>query len=187
MKTKFTYQVFSLLLISYLLISNLNLYAQKDEVNPYQLKSAILVKICKVTTWEDEHLRNNKTFKIYTIGKSTDNKGIHIRKDVLINGRSIEIIHIESIVDLPSKLSAVDVIYIYSLPEDKLIEVLKLVENKNILTVSDNEGFGELGVVINFIIENDKVIFEINRYAELKSQITLKSFLYRLKGVRLIN
>jgi len=169
------------------LISSVNLFAQDADVNPYRLKSAYLVKICKITTWKDEGLRSNKTFKIYTIGESLDSKGIIVRKDVLINGKSVEVINVKSIIDLPSKIDLIDVIYIYKLPEDNLIELLKLVETKNVLTISENDGFGNLGVIINFIIENDKVVFEINRYAELKSQITLKSFIYKLKSAKVID
>ena len=186
MKANYTYNRFlKLIIVITLIIITSNIFAQKHQVNPYDLKAAYVVKICKFTNWVNESDRKNQTFKIYTIGNSSDKKGLQIRTDIFINGRSIEVIHIESI-DLIKDYSDVDAIYIYEVTNEELIEILKAVEQKNIITFSENEGFGGLGVIINFFIINNKINFEINRNAELKSKITLRSDLYRVKGVKII-
>jgi hypothetical protein len=81
----------------------------------------------------------------------------------------------------------IDVLFIYSVSNEDLLEILKVVSDKNILTVSDKVGYGELGVIINFFIEDSRVNFELNREAELKSKIKLKSMLYKLKGNKIID
>ena len=161
-------------------------FSQNAKTNEYALKSAYLVQICKVTTWENEINRKNKTFKIYTIGTHAKGVTIYTRKDTRIKNRSIEVIPINSITEVKN-LDLIDVLYIYDIPKSELEEILKLVGDKNILIVSENEGFGELGVIINFFINNNKVNFEINRNAELKSKIKLRSQLYKVSGSKIID
>ena len=160
-------------------------FSQTKVTKEYVLKSAYLVKICKVTTWEKESARKNRTFKIYTIGTHDTKAEIVIPKDLSIKNRKIEIIDIDSIGEVKN-IDIIDVLYIYKISKAELIEILNEIADKNILIVSENDGFGELGVIINFFLNNDKVNFEINRDAELKSKIKFKSQLYFVKGSKII-
>ena len=99
---------------------------------------------------------------------------------------ALALIPINSITEVKN-LDLIDVLYIYDIPKSELEEILKLIGDKNILIVSENEGFGELGVIINFFINNNKVNFEINRNAELKSKIKLRSQLYKVSGSKIID
>lgn len=168
------------------MISSVVSYSQSNTTKEYALKSAYLVQICKITTWEKESYRKNRTFKIYTIGTHDYNAKIKIRKDITIKNRKIEIIHVDSLEEVKN-LDLIDVLYIYKVPKAELKDILNKIADKNILIVSENEGFGELGVIINFFINDDnKVNFEINRDAELKSKIKLRSQLYNVSGSKII-
>lgn len=160
-------------------------FSQDKTKKEYALKSAYLVNICKFTTWEDEDSRKNKTFKIYTIGTHEEHATIYTRKNQRIKKRDVEIISVNNIEELKN-IDRIDVLYIYSISKSELEEILNLIGNKNILIVSENEGFGEMGVVINFFFNKNKINFEINRKAELKSKVRLKSFLYNVSGSKII-
>ena len=168
------------------MMSSVVSYSQNNNTaKEYALKSAYLVQICKITTWEKEYTRKNRTFKIYTIGTHDYTAKIKIRKDLTIKNRKIEVINIDSLAQVEN-LDIIDVLYIYKISKTELKEILDEIANKNILIVSENEGFGELGVIINFFINKGKVNFEINRNAELRSKIKLKSQLYNVSGSKII-
>jgi hypothetical protein len=62
----------------------------------------------------------------------------------------------------------------------RLQELLPLVANRPVLTVSDAPGFGEQGVLINFYREATRVRFEINLLAVQHSGLTFRAQLLRL-------
>jgi hypothetical protein len=188
LKNKTTYKKFVFLaILIFLVAESASLFAQDNNpTNPYTVKSAYLVNICKYTSWENQELRNNTTFKIYTIGQKFENGEIKIPKGVLINNRTIEVVNVKTLDEI-NDFNKIDVLFIYSVSNEDLLEILKVVSDKNILTVSDKVGYGELGVIINFFIEDSRVNFELNREAELKSKIKLKSMLYKLKGNKIID
>ncbi len=179
-----TYNLFIIVVI--LLITIPFVSVSQNKTIEYKVKSAYLVKICKVTTWKNESYKKNKTFKIYTIGEHTKAETISIKNNISVKGRSIKIIHIDSLNDVEN-LDLIDVLYIYKISKHELKNILDKTKDRDILTVSDNDGFGELGVIINFFINNNnKINFEINRDAELKSKIKLKSQLYNFSGSKII-
>ena len=66
--------------------------------------------------------------------------------------------------------------------EDKVNakKVLAAVQGNPILTVGEMGGFLEQGGIINFLIENKKVRFEVNLEAAAQAQLTIRSKLLRL-------
>jgi hypothetical protein len=67
-------------------------------------------------------------------------------------------------------------------PSEKayLGRILPAVQADGILTVGDVEGFAEAGGVINFVIVDKKVRFEINRAAAARAKLQIRSSLLRL-------
>jgi hypothetical protein len=58
-----------------------------------------------------------------------------------------------------------------------------MLEGSYILTIGDTEGFGEKGVMINFIIRDNKVRFEINPEAARRAGLTISSKLLSLATI----
>ncbi len=55
-----------------------------------------------------------------------------------------------------------------------------MVKDLSVLTVADTKGFLESGGIINFLMEDKKVRFEINVTAAKKSKLKISSKLLRL-------
>lgn len=64
--------------------------------------------------------------------------------------------------------------------EDKLDEIIRSIEGKQVLTVSDTDGFGERGVAINFVLVDGKLKFEINTRALSAARLDMSSQLLKL-------
>ncbi|MGD0551728.1 MAG: YfiR family protein [Sedimentisphaerales bacterium] len=59
-------------------------------------------------------------------------------------------------------------------------EIIDLLKNNGVLTVADTEGFLEDGGIVNFVIEDNKVRFDINLTASEKAGLKIRSQLLRL-------
>ncbi len=59
--------------------------------------------------------------------------------------------------------------------ENELKRILGRAYSDKILTISDNEGFGEMGVVFNLFIQEERVRFEINTEAAARSEVKISS------------
>jgi len=71
-------------------------------------------------------------------------------------------------------------LFISSSAEASLERILELTKDRPILTVADSEGFAERGVLINFLVLDRHVHFEINESAVDRSGLRFGSKLYRL-------
>jgi len=52
---------------------------------------------------------------------------------------------------------------------------LKVCGGAEVLTVGDTKGFAELGGIINFVLDNDRVRFEVNRKAAEQAGLKISS------------
>ena len=67
-------------------------------------------------------------------------------------------------------------------PSEKknLSEIIDLVKDQGVLTVADTQEFLDTGGIVNFVIEDNKVRFEINLTASEKAGLKIRSQLLRL-------
>jgi hypothetical protein len=65
----------------------------------------------------------------------------------------------------------------------RLREILEGVKEKNILTVSDIEGFSRLGGMIELVLDDERVRFEVNLDATTKAGLELSSELLKVARV----
>jgi hypothetical protein len=59
-------------------------------------------------------------------------------------------------------------------------EIIDLVQSNGVLTIADTQGFLEAGGIVNFVIEDNKVRFDINLTASEKAGLKIRSQLLRL-------
>jgi hypothetical protein len=72
------------------------------------------------------------------------------------------------------------VLFICSSEKEELKETINSVKNHSVLTVGETQGFLEAGGVINFLMEEEKVRFEINLAAARRAKLKISSKLLRL-------
>ena len=78
------------------------------------------------------------------------------------------------------RLKRCHVLFISSSEKRYMARILKPISKQSILTVADTPGFLEAGGIINFVIEDKKVHFEINTAAARRARLQLRSKLLRL-------
>ena len=70
--------------------------------------------------------------------------------------------------------------FIGSSLKKRLPEVLAALENRSVLTVSDMMGFLRRGGMINFVIQEDTVRFDINLEAAQRAELKVSSQLLKV-------
>ena len=131
----------------------------------YLLKSAYLYKICNSVSW----LNPNQQFVISIYGENSNGGVIKIPGEKLINNQSVIIRHITKV----SEMNSTNALFICDSEIGRLESILKEVRGKNIMTFADAEGFGKRGVMVNFLVRKNKVVYSLNRTSLAKAGFVL--------------
>jgi hypothetical protein len=189
---------FALIVLSTVLFLVLNTpkaRADSAKSKEYQIKAAFLYNFIKFVDWPEEKTSDsNEPIIIGIIGKDPFGRVFEPIKNKKVKNRIVVIKRFKSFESI-QKLGEHDkaefdrninylrkchLLFVCSSEKDKVKEVLALVKDHSVLTVADTKGFLESGGIINFLMEDKKVHFEINVTAAKKSKLKISSKLLRL-------
>lgn len=162
----------SILFISLIFIS-LQSFAQSSV---YVLKAVYLEKFSRFVTWPDECLMDdlNKPFVISIIGKTPLYENLEqIYSTQKINNKKVVVRKISNLHEIENS----HILVIAESERKNLQNILNLTQNMPVLTVSEASNFAEKGVLINFYKDDNKLRFEINETAVLKSPLQMSFYL----------
>ena len=151
-----------------------------QDITDDEIKAALMFKFPVYVRWPDDaetHLIDE--FKCCVLGNDR-------LADLMsgFNGKTLmdKTIRVRRISDIAS-LEDCRMLFIGSPGGGALCKVLRAVRGKPILTVGDGEGFAENGVIINFIVVDGSVRFEINPEAAKRAGLDISSKLLRLAEI----
>ena len=155
--------------------------AQVARPSEAELKSAFVYNFIKFTEWPAEEMANkSEPFVISVLGKDPFGAAL----DKTIEGESF---HQKPIV--VRRFSRMDesvgtqVLFISASEENNLPAILKLLDGKAILTVSDIENFAERGGIIKLKRESNRIVFDINLEAAKRAGLAMNSQLLKLAKI----
>ena len=155
-------------------------FAQEGQATRKEkVKVAFIYNFAKFTTWPEGSFESLPpgSFPICLVGseplgslldKLTGKKIINDRTILIRKNPSQEV------------LKSCRILYISASESAQLDDLLKTLNGHPVLTIGNTEGYAKRGVGINLIEKNEKLGFEINRKAILKSGLTLSSELLAL-------
>jgi YfiR/HmsC-like len=161
----------------------------------YQVKAAFLYNFVKFTDWPNEaaadsnepnSVDGNEPMVIGIIGKDPFGKAFEPIKDKRIKGRKIVLKRFRGLEGSKQSNEQVEgvrkchVLFICRSQKEQLGEIIEAVKDYPVLTVADMSGFLESGGMINFIMEENKIRFEINLTAVRHAGLRISSRLLRL-------
>jgi hypothetical protein len=140
--------------------------AYGEATREYPLKAAFLFKLTRYVQWPPSP-------KPFTIGILGDDpfgevldqivRGEAVQKRPVILKRSHD----------TGDLTACDVVFVSRSEKDRLRDVLPELSKSKILTVGETEGFCRNGGIVNLIVENGRLSFEINSLAAKRRGIVI--------------
>jgi len=153
----------------------------------YQIKAAFVHNFIKFVDWPKEKVADsNNLITIGIIGKDPFGQAFEPLKNKQANGKKVIIKRFISLKE--SKLSGDQVeairkchlLYVCRSEKEQLKKIINSVKDYNVLIVGDMNNFLESGGIINFVIEDKKVRFEINNIVAKQAKLDIRSKLLRL-------
>ena len=157
--------------------------AQSQGTGEYQVKAAFLYNFAKFVEWPSEAFINVRTpLVVGVIGD--DPFGSDLERMIngkTVNGRQMTIKRLK----WGQNLRDCHILFISSSERNRLAQIIENLRGASVLTVGEMDKFAEQGGHINFIMENNKVRFEINASAAEQARLKISSRLLVLaKTVR---
>lgn len=169
--------------------------SESAKYKEYEIKAAFMYNFLKFADWPAEkNEANDKKIIISILGKapfgdtleSIEGKSAEDKKVVIKKFKGIEELEKSGEKDSNKLHPEIEAIrkshLLFICPSEKkhIREILGSVKNHNVLTVADTEGFLEAGGIINFLMEENKVRFEVNMTAAKNTGLEIRSKLLRL-------
>jgi hypothetical protein len=148
--------------------------ATSVQTTEYRVKIAFLYNFSRFVTWPEAALQNSAKFSLCVTG--TDPFGAQLDK---LAGKAVHNTSLE--VRRLNNLTMLDSCHLVFVGEDAdLAEILLLLGEQPVLTVSESADFIEQGGIIQFVLVDNKVRFKINMDAANHAGLNISSKLLSL-------
>jgi len=161
----------------------------------YKVKAAFLFNFLKFVDWPKDKMGQAKEPIILgIIGKDPFGKAFDPVKDKKVKGKRVVVKRFKSVVELKrlgekgkdelnrqtEAVGKCHLLFICSSEKEALKEIINALKEGPVLTVADTKEFLKSGGIINFVMEKQKVRFEISVAAAKRSKLKIRSQLLRL-------
>ena len=147
----------------------------KNSRPEYEVKAAFIYNFIRFTKWPESAFETAKSaWRIGIVGRNPF--GSILAKTVrgrTVARRKISVHYFQKPND--KVIVSCHVLFISESEKTRLPRILKAVEGKHVLTVSDMKNFREAGGLVKLFIKNSKVRFEINFVVAEKSKMKISS------------
>lgn len=151
--------------------------AQEAAPSEHQVKAAFLYNFAKFVKWpETSFPATNTPIAIGILGDNPFGADLEVAvRNKSINGHPVVVKQISL-----GELKQCHVVFICCSPKRNLPETLETLKGEGVLTVSDSDRFMEAGGMIHFVMEENKVRFEINDTVAKAAGLSISSKLLNL-------
>jgi hypothetical protein len=152
--------------------------AQQAKPNEYQVKAAYLYNFGRFVKWPQPASGDkNDSFAVCVLGQDPFGQTL----DATLTGETLDGKPVK-IRRLAKAQDAADcrILFVSLTEEHHLKEILAAIDQAGVLTVSEIPGFSQRGGIIQFVVEGDRVRFEINLANAESSRLVLSSELLKV-------
>jgi len=148
----------------------------------YQVKAAYLYNFAKFVEWPPEVMSLDSSFNICVLGHNPFDATLSTTTvGESVKGKKVAVKTISRAQDGAS----CQILFISSSEEVRLKEILAVLDNTSVLTVSDMPYFTRRGGMIQFVTEANRIRFEVNLTSAERTGLILSSQLLKVAiGVR---
>jgi hypothetical protein len=154
--------------------------ASAQTASANEIKAAYLFNFARFIDWPEELFTAQSSMVFCTLGRSAVadelDSSLHGKS---INNRMAEIRHLRG----PEEFAGCHIVFIAASAEKQQQKLLQATKGAPILLVAETPGFARAGGTINFIIENRRLIFEINIRAAESAHLRISSKLLAIARI----
>lgn len=155
--------------------------AQSATAGEYEIKAAFLYNFAKFVDWPPKSFRDTTApLQICVLGRDPFGEALrNITREKTVNGRKLEV---DYVVDLRMARTC-HILFIASSEKERLRQIFEGLQGSCILTVGDTKDFAAQGGMINFVLQDDRVQFEVSRTAIEQAGLKISSKLLSVAKV----
>lgn len=163
-----------------LVLAWLGLAAQpsRNQVTEHQTKAAMLLKFLPYVKWPERAFPTpTSPLRIAVVGTDPFGKALdETFKDKKFGSRTIEIVRFKSVAEIED----CHILFAPDSEAPRLDKLLAKLSGKPVLLVGESKDFAAKGGVVNFVLKDKRVAFEINQDAAKRAELELSSQLLKL-------
>jgi YfiR/HmsC-like len=154
------------------------LFGQQPKPSEYQIKAIYLYNFSKFVEWPPAAaLAQDEPFPICVLGKDPFGPVL----DTILSGEdSAGKRYVARRISRPQDAASCRILFVAASEEGRLKEVVAAVDKLSVLTVSDIPRFSQRGGMIQFLLDGDKVRFEVNLTNATDAGLILSSDLLKV-------
>ncbi len=144
----------------------------------YQIKAAFLFNFARFVEWPAAAFGSSDSpLSLCVLGEDPFGSALdETVRGEKVRDRRLEVRRTSEVVDL----DACQLVFVSASERSRLAEILSALGSRSVLTVGEVEEFAARGGVINFVLVDNRVRFEINPGAAKRSGLKISSELLRL-------
>jgi hypothetical protein len=146
---------------------------QAESATEYQVKAAFLFNFAKFVEWPPEAFASaDASLQICVLGQDPFGHDFEeVIADKTVNGHRLEVIHPSGV----PQAKACQLIFVASSDKQQVRDILRGLRGASVLTVGDMTGFARMGGIINFVLDESRVRFEINVKAAERAHLKISA------------
>jgi hypothetical protein len=144
----------------------------------YQVKAAFLFNFAKFVEWPaDAFVGPEAPLVVCVMGKDPFGESLdQVVRGETVNGRPLAVRRTRQILEARS----CQIVFLAESERGRQNELLSSMDGASVLTVGEDDGFLSSGGIIRFVLEENRVRFEVNLAAAEANRLKLSSKLLRL-------
>jgi hypothetical protein len=151
--------------------------AEDPEFSEYEVKAGFMYNFPKFIDWPVDTFSDvSKAITLCVVGTDPFGKALGAIDRKAVQTRRLEIKYAVRLKDL----KMCSILFVSGSEKGNLSQILEIVKGAPTLTVGDTKGFAQQGIMINFVMEQNKVGFEINTESARQAKFTISSKLLKL-------
>ena len=149
---------------------------QAQAANEYQVKAAFIFNFAKFVEWPADAVGDGGALVVGVVGDDPFGGALDRLNGNTANGRALRIKRFRGRDDL----RACQVLFISTSEDSHLKKIMESIRGTSVLTIGEMPQFNQSGGMIRFVIQNNKVRFEINAAAAGQARLRISSKLLAL-------
>jgi len=141
----------------------------------YKLHTVFIYSFTRYVIWPETY--NQGEFEILVMGDSPIVDALQeMAQAKKVGDRTIKVTRINS----PAEIRKCNILFVPASKSSQLSDVVTKVNGQSILVITEEPGLGAKGSVINFIMKEGKLAFELNQSAVARQNLKIANELSRL-------
>ena len=163
--------------VSAALLHGTAMAARGADLTEYDVKAAFLYNFAKFVEWPAQAFERDGTMRLCILGEDPFGTAL----DRIVDSRPPQDrkLVVRRVGRIPNGHSC-HILFISSSESARVDEILDQTKGNSVLTVGDTTGYSRRGVVINLVVERNKVRFDVNLHAADQANLKISSKLLKL-------